>query len=163
VTTSALGTTRLLPIRSAGHDRTARVAFDGPPRGGTTLYTFASDGDDATARQICDALTLHAEVEEQVLYPEVRRIVDDGDDLVNDAENEHGAARALIARVYEAPPPDLEPLMNEMRAMVEEHVHSEESSLFSKLREAGADLDALGHRADAVRGEATSRSSGQVG
>jgi len=99
--------------------------------------TFASDGDDATARQICDALTLHAEVEEQVLYPEVRRIVDDGDDLVNDAENEHGAARALIARVDEAPPPDLEPLMNEMRAMVEEHVHSEESSLFSKLREAG--------------------------
>jgi hemerythrin superfamily protein len=124
---------------------------------------FEKDHDDATAREICDALTLHTEVEEQVLYPELRRIVDDGDDLANLAEDEHGAVRALIARVYEAPPIDLAPLIDEMRQLVERHVQSEETGLFPRLREAGADPEALGARAEAARGEATSRSSGQVG
>jgi hemerythrin superfamily protein len=124
---------------------------------------FETDHDDATAHEICAALTLHAEVEEQVLYPEIRRIVDDGDDLANAAEDEHGAVRALIARVYEAPPPDLGPLMDEMRQLVERHVQSEEVELFPRLRDSGADPEALGARADAARGEAVSRSSGQVG
>ncbi len=101
--------------------------------------------------------------EEQVLYPELRRIVDDGDDLANVAEDEHGAVRALIARVYEAPPPDLAPLIDEMRQLVERHVESEENDLFPRLRDSGADAEALGRRADAARGEASSRSSGQVG
>ncbi len=125
--------------------------------------SFEKDHDDATAREICDALTLHTQVEEQVLYPELRRIVDDGDDLANVAEDEHGAVRALIARVYEAPPPDLAPLIDEMRRLVERHVESEENDLFPRLRDSGADAEALGRRADAARGEATSRSSGQVG
>jgi hemerythrin superfamily protein len=127
------------------------------------FVAFDADHDDAIAHEICDALTLHSEIEEQVLYPEVRRLVDDGDDLANAAEDEHGAVRALIARVYTAPPIDLAPVMNEMRALVEQHVQSEESDLFPRLRESGAEADALGHKADAVRGEASSRSSGQVG
>jgi hemerythrin superfamily protein len=128
------------------------------------LFTsFADDQDETTARQICDALTLHSEIEQQVLYPEVRRIVDDGDDLANTAEDEHAAIRALIARIYEAPPPDLTQPIDELRALVERHVRAEETDLFRRLREAGADADALGRRADSVRGEASSRSSGQVG
>jgi hemerythrin superfamily protein len=124
---------------------------------------FANEPDDATAHEICDALTLHSEIEEQVLYPEVRRIVDDGDDLANVAEGEHGAVRSLIARVYEAPPIDLGPVMNEIRELVARHVQSEESDLFPRLRESGADAEELGRRAEAVQGEASSRSSGQVG
>jgi hemerythrin superfamily protein len=125
--------------------------------------TFDADHDDATAHEICDALTLHSEIEEQVLYPEVRRIVDDGDDLANTAEAEHGAVRALIARVYETPPADLTPLVNELRTLVEHHVESEETDVFPRLRESGADAEELGRKAESVRGEAGSRSSGQVG
>src|SRR3954471_1437868 len=76
---------------------------------------YAENSEDRLAHEICDALTLHSEVEEQVLYPEVRRLVDGGDDLANDAEAEHGAVRALIAHVYEAPPIDLRPLVEELR------------------------------------------------
>jgi len=139
-------------------------SLSGDHRDVERLFTsFEKDHDDATAREICDALTLHTHVEEQVLYPELRRIVDDGDDLANVAEDEHGAVRALIAHVHETPPPDLGPAIDEMRQLVERHVESEENDLFPRLRDSGADAEALGRRADAVRGEAASRSSGQVG
>jgi len=124
---------------------------------------YAETGDDVVAHRICDALTLHTEVEEAVLYPELRRIVDDGDDMANDAEAEHAAIRLLIARVYESPPIDLRPVIDEIRKGVEHHVMIEEGELFPQLREAGADAEALGRKLETVRGEASSRSSGQVG
>ena len=124
---------------------------------------YAETADDVVAHEICEALTLHAEVEEAVLYPELRRIVDDGDDMANVAEAEHGAMRLLIARVYESPPIDLSPLIDELRTDVEHHVTVEEVDLFPLLREAGANAEALGQKVDMVRGEASSRSSGQVG
>jgi iron-sulfur cluster repair protein YtfE (RIC family) len=98
-----------------------------------------------------------------VLYPEIRRLVDGGDDLANEAEAEHAAAKLLIARVYETPPADLHDLIDELRTAIEIHVASEENALFPKLRDAGVDAEALGRKLDAARGEATSRSSGQVG
>src|SRR4051812_23268440 len=119
--------------------------------------------DDVVAHEICDALTMHAEVEEQVLYPELRRIVDDGDDLANDAEAEHATMKLIIARVFESPPPDLRPVIDELRETVEHHVSNEERNLFPRLMDAGADGDALGQKLEAVRGESPSRSSGTVG
>jgi hemerythrin superfamily protein len=124
---------------------------------------YEETGDDADARQICDALTLHAEVEEQVLYPELRRIVDDGDDLANEAEAEHATIRLIIARILESPPPDLRPVIDELRKGVEHHVTEEERTIFPLLLDAGVDADALGRKLEAVRGEAPSRSSGTVG
>jgi hemerythrin superfamily protein len=124
---------------------------------------YRENGEDATAHAICDALAVHAQAEEEVLYPEVRRLVDDGDDLANQAEAEHAAAQLLIARVYEAPPIDLHELIAELQSAVELHVASEENALFPKLREAGADAEALGQKLTTARAEATSRSSNQVG
>lgn len=123
----------------------------------------AAGPDDALARQIGNELTVRAEVEEQVLYPELRRIVDDGDDLADDAAAEHAPMRVLVARVHEAPPVDLQPLIDRLRADVEHHVQVEESTLFPMLREAGADADALGRKLEAARGDATARRSGHVG
>jgi hemerythrin superfamily protein len=124
---------------------------------------YAATGEDSDAREICDALTMHAEVEEQVLYPELRRIVDDGDDLANDAEAEHATMKLIIARIFESPPPDLRPVIDELRETVEHHVSNEERNLFPRLMDAGADREALGQKLEAVRGESPSRSSGTVG
>jgi hemerythrin superfamily protein len=118
---------------------------------------YATHPDDTVARQICDALTIHAEVEERVLYPELRRIVDGGDDLADDAEAEHAAIRLLIARVHEEPPIDLQPLIDGLRDDVEQHVAVEEHSLFPMLRESGADAEALGRRLETARAEAAAR------
>jgi hemerythrin superfamily protein len=124
---------------------------------------FEETGDDSDAREICDALTLHAEVEEEVLYPEVRRIVDDGDDVANDAESEHATIKLIIARIFESPPPDQRPVIYELRKTVEHHVTDEERNIFPRLIDAGADGDTLGQKLEAIRGEASSRSSGTVG
>jgi iron-sulfur cluster repair protein YtfE (RIC family) len=128
------------------------------------LFTrYDETGDDAVAHQICDALTLHSEIEEQVLYPEIRRIVDGGDDLANVAEAEHATVRLLTERVWEAPPVDLHPLINELRVEVSHHVAVEEQELFPQMHESGVNAKALSQMADALRAEVRSRSSGKVG
>ena len=127
------------------------------------LTRARADGDDIVVRQLCDALTLHAEIEEAVLYPEIRRIVDDGDDMTNDAEAEHAAIRTLVAQIYEVAPPDLTHLLAALHGNVVDHVKIEESELFPALRESGTDVEELGRRLEAARGEAASRSSGEVG
>ncbi|MDQ1535340.1 MAG: hypothetical protein QOF28_3101 [Actinomycetota bacterium] len=121
---------------------------------------YGDSPDDAVAREIGETLTVHSEVEEHVLYPEIRRLVDGGDDLVDDAQAEHAAIATLIARLYDAPPPDLRPLIKELQQQVSRHIASEESELFPLLRDSGADAEALGARAELVRAEASSRSSG---
>jgi hemerythrin superfamily protein len=129
----------------------------------TLLQRYDETADEAVAREISDALTLHAVIEEQVLYPELRRIVDGGDDLANEAENEHALVKSLLARMQDSPPEDLRPLMQEIGQAVTQHVASEETTIFPAMREAGVDSGALGQRLVAARGEAPSRSSGQVG
>jgi hemerythrin superfamily protein len=127
------------------------------------LTRAASTGEDATVREACAALTLHAEIEEQVLYPELRRIVDGGDDLADRAASEHAAVRTLIARFSDSPPAELAPLVAEIQQLVRAHVEFEERDIFPELREAPIDASALEQRLRAAEGEAPSRSSGTVG
>ena len=119
--------------------------------------------DDATAREICELLTQHAETEEQALYPELRRIVDGGDDLADRAVAEHGVVKTIIARVYDSPPGDLGPLLEELRTNVTAHVRFEEEQVFPEMAEAGVDGAKLATLVHAATGEAPSQSSGQVG
>jgi hemerythrin superfamily protein len=119
--------------------------------------------DDGLVRQVCDALALHARVEEAVLYPEVRRIVDGGDDIADGAEAEHAAIRTLIAQIQEAPPVDLAGVLDALQRDVEAHVRVEESEIFPALRECGVDAEELGRRIEAARGAAAAPRSGAVG
>ena len=105
---------------------------------------YRSARDDAIAHDILDQLAMHTAIEEQVLYPEIRRIVDGGDDLADRAEAEHAAVKQLVGRALTTPPPDLAGLVEQLRRDVEEHVAYEEQELFPELRESGTDLDALG-------------------
>jgi hemerythrin superfamily protein len=107
---------------------------------------YAEGPDDAIAREICAALTAHAAVEEQALYPELRRIVDGGDDLADDAEAQHGVAKTIIARIYDSPPEDLLPLVEELERDVTAHVRFEEDELFPAMAESGVDADQLDTR-----------------
>ena len=89
--------------------------------------------------------------------------VDDGDDLADRAEAEHAAVRMLIARFYDAPPPDLTALVGEILELVRAHVEFEEREILPELRDAPIDAGALERRLRAADGEAPSRSSGTVG
>jgi hemerythrin superfamily protein len=118
---------------------------------------YLHDNDEVIARDICVALTLHTEIEEAALYPALRRYVDGGDDLADEAVAEHAAIKTLIARVYDSPPPSLLDLMTEMRRDVQAHVQSEESELFPSMQEARVDAQELGAALERARAEAEAR------
>ena len=52
----------------------------------------------ALAQQICEELTLHTELEEQIFYPATRATLD-ADDMLDEAEVEHASAKDLIAQI----------------------------------------------------------------
>jgi hemerythrin superfamily protein len=124
---------------------------------------YREQHDDAIAHRIAEALTLHAHAEEAALYPQLRRFVDGGDDLANEAEAEHTVVKSQIALLYDAPPPDLAPLMEQIERNVAEHVHTEEETIFPAMRESGVDADTLARALERAEGESPSRSSGGVG
>ena len=113
---------------------------------------YAAEPDDATARQVREALTRHTELEEQALYPELRRLVDDGDDIADGAEAEHALAKTIIARMYDSPPDDLRPLMQELERVVTTHVRDEEERVFPAMIEAGVDADKLASKLESAVG-----------
>jgi iron-sulfur cluster repair protein YtfE (RIC family) len=118
---------------------------------------YQTSPDDHLARTIFTELTLHTQAEERALYPELRRLVDGGDDLADEAEAEHGAVKALIARAYDSPPPDLAPLVQSLRTDVEAHVQREESELFPAMRESGVDAALLAERLESAKRELEAR------
>jgi len=118
---------------------------------------YNASSDEAVAREIFTELSLHSDAEERALYPQLRRLVDGGDDMADEAEAEHAAVKALIARAYDSPPADLDPLVRSMRADVEQHVAREERELFPAMEEAGVDPDQLAERLQAAERELESR------
>jgi hemerythrin superfamily protein len=115
---------------------------------------YAANPDDATARQVREKLTRHTELEERALYPELRRLVDNGDDFADEAEAEHALAKTIIARMYDSPPEDVRPLMQELQRIVTAHVRTEEEQLFPAMIESGVDAGKLASRLDAEAGVA---------
>lgn len=69
-----------------------------------------ADGDDEEkeqlALQICTKLTVHATVEEEIFYPAAREVLEDDEDLADEAEVEHASAKDLIAQIEESVPAD---------------------------------------------------------
>lgn len=107
---------------------------------------FAGGTDHAIALKICQELTMHAILEEEIVYPVLRRDVDPA--LVEEAEEEHDEAKKLIMQVEAMEPgdPELPALMTRLERTVEHHVEEEESEAFPKLEEqTSEDLYELGN------------------
>jgi hypothetical protein len=118
---------------------------------------YEATGDEALLREACDLLTVHAEIEEVALYPELRHLVDGGDDLADEASNEHATMRTLIARLLDSPPVDLRPLAAELAATLRDHAQYEERTLFPEMIDCRVDAARLGKRLDAAERDAVSR------
>jgi hemerythrin superfamily protein len=116
------------------------------------------------AQRICDALTVHATIEEEIFYPTVRRERGETGDLVDEARVEHQSLKDIIGRLQAAPPSD--PLYDAgvkvLSEYVKHHVREEENELFPKVRRLDLDLDALGGKLKARKDELMSQPA-QVG
>jgi hemerythrin superfamily protein len=97
------------------------------------------------AQTICDMLTVHATCEEEYVYPAAHQALDD-DELVYEAEVEHGTARGLISCIQDldTSSPAFGPSVTVLEEYIKHHVREEEHELFPKLKRSRIDLDALG-------------------
>ena len=125
------------------------------------------NGDDAEKErlvaQICDALTIHAQIEETIFYPAARRALDaeEGKELLDEAAVEHQTLKDLVSRLESAPTDD--PLYDAgvkvLSEYVKHHVREEENELFPRLRSSGLDLVDLGNKLQARKGQLQGRAS----
>ena len=110
--------------------------------------TKQEDVDDEKAelvRRICNELTVHAQIEEEIFYPAVREAIDD-DDLMDEADIEHASAKDLIAQLEALEPGDdhYDARVTVLGEYVDHHVKEEEGEMFSKARKADVDTTELG-------------------
>ena len=103
------------------------------------------DRRDELAAEICSALTVHAEIEEDIFYPALRERLDD-DLALDQAEVEHAIARDLIEQIVAMEPDDalFDARVLVLAEYVEHHVQEEESEIFPQAEKSGIDLEELG-------------------
>lgn len=97
------------------------------------------------AERICTLLTIHATVEEEILYPAAREVLEE-QDLLDEAEVEHASARDLIEQIQEMDPSEelYDAKVKVLGEYVKHHVQEEEGEIFPKLQDADIDLETLG-------------------
>lgn len=113
---------------------------------------FASADEDRKfelAASICSALTVHATIEEEIFYPQVREAID-AEDLMIEAEVEHDTVKYLIERIQEGEIDELQlsAMIKVLQEYVSHHVNEEQRRMFPRVRRAQIDLEALGRELD---------------
>jgi hemerythrin-like domain-containing protein len=113
------------------------------------------------AREICQELTVHAQIEEEIFYPALREAIKDTD-LLAEAEVEHQSAKDLIAQIESASEPDemFDAKVTVLGEYIDHHVKEERNEIFPKARAARkldlvAMREELAARKEELMGEAT--------
>ncbi|MFY9806046.1 MAG: hemerythrin domain-containing protein [Pseudonocardiaceae bacterium] len=90
------------------------------------------------AEQVVTSLVKHSVAEEMYLYPTVRKVVPDGDEIADHEVSEHDEAEQTMKRLESLTPGEAEfwPTLHELIDEVRHHVADEENDLFPKLRAA---------------------------
>jgi len=106
----------------------------------------------ALVAQICDELTIHAELEEEIFYPAVKAALRD-DEVVPEAIVEHASIKGLISQVQGSDPdgPEYDAKIKVMSEYVKHHVKEEQNEMFPKAQKSSK-LDLV-----ALRGEMMAR------
>jgi hemerythrin-like domain-containing protein len=140
-TAAKVSRTDAIALLTADHKRVKKMfkTFDKLKEDG------AAADKQALARQICDELTLHTQLEEQIFYPAARDALD-ADDLLDEAEVEHASAKDLIAQIQagDSSDPKWAAKVTVLGEYIDHHVEEEQNEMFPKCRRARMDLEALG-------------------
>ena len=100
---------------------------------------------EALVKEILTELHIHATIEEEIVYPGIEEEVEEGDELVGEAETEHKVVKFLMAELSHmtAANPKFDANVTVLCELVVHHLREEEKEMFKKLRESGADLEEL--------------------
>ncbi|MBW3668177.1 MAG: hemerythrin domain-containing protein [Actinobacteria bacterium] len=113
--------------------------------------TSAVENQRDLAQRLVRDLSVHAAAEEQVLYPTLRRSLDEGDRLADEGVAEHAELKQLLADLDSAQPGDdrFFPGFRRVMEIVRAHVAEEEATVLPRLRQA-LGQDALYELAEAL-------------
>lgn len=94
--------------------------------------------------QICEELTVHTALEEEVFYPAVKAALRDKE-LVPEATVEHASVKDLIAQVKDVEPDGemYDAKVKVMSEFVKHHVKEEQNEMFPKAQQTRLDMVAL--------------------
>lgn len=112
--------------------------------------------------KVITQLSIHAELEEQLLYPAMRERMDDPDDVLEGIE-EHHVAKVLLSELDKLPATSerFDAKMAVLTEAIRHHVGEEEEDggLFDQARKAfkGTELDEIGERMEELRKVAPTR------
>jgi hemerythrin superfamily protein len=117
----------------------------------------------ALAEQICQMLTVHTQIEEELLYPAAYEALEEGD-LVDEAQVEHASAKDLIQQILGMQPSDelYDAKVTVLGEYIEHHVKEEEKEMFPKLRKTELDLKELGASMQSRKNELMAEEASRV-
>ena len=150
-TTSATPAHKSSEARGTAHDAFAMLIKD--HRKVQKMFKDFDKLDDADAakkkdivRHTCQELTIHATLEEEIIYPAMREVLKD-EDMVDEAYVEHAVAKSLIALLKDAEPSAdfYDAQFTVLGELINHHIEEEESDLFKKVK-SKLDADALGQQ-----------------
>ncbi|WP_244816311.1 hemerythrin domain-containing protein [Caballeronia sp. Lep1P3] len=112
-------------------------------------------------QRACELLTIHAIVEEELLYPAAREALGTDDEKIDveEAYVEHFLVKTLIEKFTQlkAGEEGFDATFRVLKENVMHHVEEEESQLFKEVRKTGLDLAALGEKIEARKTELQNR------
>lgn len=112
--------------------------------------------------EICTALSVHTQIEEEIFYPEVKTALKDKL-LVPEATVEHNGVRDLIAQL-EGIEPDGEMYDAKVKVLseyVKHHVKEEQNEMFPKAKASSLDMVKLGARMGARKEDLLAQATAQ--
>jgi hemerythrin superfamily protein len=114
------------------------------------FFQFSQSEDDAEQERIVSEiitqLLVHAQVEEELVYPAVRDGDESAEDMMDEADTEHHVVKFLMAELSEMSAGDdhYKSKVTVLKELVNHHVQEEEKEIFDKLEQSGIDLNELG-------------------
>jgi len=114
------------------------------------IQAGGEEGKRDLVEHVITELVRHSVAEEQYLYPTVRRLLPNGDQLADHELKEHAEAEEVMKAIEktDAQDPRFDELVGKLIEDIRHHVQEEESDLLPKLRTAcdPAELDELGEK-----------------
>lgn len=84
------------------------------------------------AKEACENLKIHAQVEEENFYPELEKFSEEGKSMIADSKREHQEIKDHISEIEKADPQseEFEEHFRQMEETTKHHVQEEESKVF---------------------------------
>jgi hemerythrin superfamily protein len=110
---------------------------------------------EALRDKIIIELVRHSECEEQAVYPMIRKVIDNGEQIIEHEIDEHSKAERIMKELdgMSAGDPQFGVLMQQLMADITEHVQEEENDVFPQFRAKvdKGELEKLGKTVEALK------------